>query len=259
MPGTLPRADALSASTGRPARVVTKSSCRCSLQLGVAREALEPLGQPRTSLAKLAAEAAKRRRGTVAQVRAVLLDGAVDRLRERAQARVDRIRDGGERGVPRRRPRARDAPRLPARPSTRSREALRRRACSLARRARPPAARRGHGRAPALPRGRGARRPRSSAAAARRPPPGRRTARERAPPPVPARSPRPPRGAPGSPEARAARGPARPSRQSRTPPRRRSARRRQVLDFHRLDGEDRIRTRPSRQGENTCARCSGSV
>ena len=67
-------------------------------QLGVTREALEPLGQPRTSLAKLAAEAAKRRRGTVAQVRAVLLDGAVDRLRERAQARVDRIRDGGEAG-----------------------------------------------------------------------------------------------------------------------------------------------------------------
>ena len=67
-------------------------------QVGVTREALEPLGQPRTSLAKLAAEAAKRRRGAVAQVRAVLLDGAVDRLRERAQARVDRIRDGGEAG-----------------------------------------------------------------------------------------------------------------------------------------------------------------
>ena len=66
------------------------------LQLGVAREALEPLGQPRTSFAKLAAEAAERRRGTVAQVRAVLLDGPVDRLRERAQARVDRLRDGRE-------------------------------------------------------------------------------------------------------------------------------------------------------------------
>ena len=65
-------------------------------QVGVTREALEPLGQPRTSLAKLSAEAAERRRGAVAQVRAVLLDGAVDRLRERTQARVDRIRDGGE-------------------------------------------------------------------------------------------------------------------------------------------------------------------
>ena len=67
-------------------------------QPGVTREALEPLGQPRTSLAKLAAEAAKRRRRTVAQVRSVLLDRAVDRLRERAQARVDRIRDGSEAG-----------------------------------------------------------------------------------------------------------------------------------------------------------------
>ena len=86
IPGTRPRADAFSASTGRPPRSVTKSSCRCSAQRGVARELAEPLGELAAALAQLAPQAAQRRRGRVAQVRAVFLDRAADLLGDATRA-----------------------------------------------------------------------------------------------------------------------------------------------------------------------------
>ena len=117
MPGTLRRALAFTASTGRPPRSVTKSSWRCSRSSLERAELLELLGHALPAVAQLAAQPAQLRRGVVAQVGAVLLDAAVDRLGERRERRVDRGRELAQerRGSPARRgaPRARARPRPP--------------------------------------------------------------------------------------------------------------------------------------------------
>ena len=177
MPGTLPRADARSASTGRPPRVGDEVVLQVLAQIAGsrARRWSRSVSRARPS------RSSRRRRRSAGEAPSrrsepSVLDGAFDRLREPSAGQGrSHPRCAGEAGVPRRTPRARYARRLPARPSTRSREAPRRRAFPLARRSRraaaPPRTRPSSGSAA----GRAARPPRSSAPAARRPPPGRRT------------------------------------------------------------------------------------
>ena len=93
MPGTLRRALAFTASTGRPPRWVTKSSCRCSRRppdrtscSSFSFTRCRPVRSWTRSL-RSCGEA------VVAQIGAVVLDRALDRLCERRERRVDR---GGE-------------------------------------------------------------------------------------------------------------------------------------------------------------------
>ena len=62
-------------------------------QLGVSSELPQVLGEPRTALAQLPPEPAERRGGVVAEIAAVLLDGAINPLGERVEPRLDRHRD----------------------------------------------------------------------------------------------------------------------------------------------------------------------
>ena len=86
IPFTLRRALGFTASTGRPPRSATKSSCRCSRSAGRAGEATQLLGDALTAVAQLAAQLAEQRRRVVAEVGAVVLDAAADLLGERREA-----------------------------------------------------------------------------------------------------------------------------------------------------------------------------
>ena len=173
-------------------------------QLARADELLELVAHALPPGAELAAQLAELRRGVVAQVGAVLLDGAVDRLRDGRERRVDRR---GELAQERRRP-----PRRARRGPAASRSRCRRRAAAPAARARrrerraPPArGRRGSSRAAARATRPGARSPRPSVPAAAPPRPGRATARARRRARRRARSRWRPRPAPGSRETPARR------------------------------------------------------
>ena len=91
-PGTLFRELALTASTGRPPRCVTKSSCRCSRQ-PLERTSCSSLSVTRWRPLRSSARSLRSRGDIVAHVRAVLFDSAADRLAERLQPEVDRGRE----------------------------------------------------------------------------------------------------------------------------------------------------------------------
>ena len=175
-PGTLPRADALTASTGRPPRSVTNRSCRNSRQLARAGDARRAPRSRAAAVAQLAAQAAQRGRGVVAQVGAVVLDA---RARSSRPATSSDGSTGAEQLAKQRRERGRlpeRAPRLePDRDGRwRRAEVARRRARRRGRRAPRPRARPRARRATARRRRRAARRPRRSAPAGARPRPRRR-------------------------------------------------------------------------------------
>ena len=206
IPGTRPRADAFSASTGRPPRSVTKSSWRCSAIAGsCAILRRRSASRPRPSRSSRR----RRRSGGEAeslQVGAVLLDRPADLLCDREQRRVDPGHELEQRRHRRRARRARGAPRRrrgscarPA-PGARVSSVLPRAARSAASPRRP--LRRGRARPPR----RAARSPRSSAAGAAAPPPRRPTGGALRPAGLPARSPSPRRAGPERRGARAARG-----------------------------------------------------
>ena len=98
MPGTRPRADAFSASTGPPAALRDEVVLQVLGERGVARDLAEALGELAAALAELAAQAAELRRGRVAQVGSVLLDRAPDLLGDREERRVDAGHDVEQRG-----------------------------------------------------------------------------------------------------------------------------------------------------------------
>ena len=64
----------------------------------VTGETLEPLRESRTALPALAPEPPERRRGAVAEIRSVRLDGLCDPLRGACKAWIDRLRQQGEAG-----------------------------------------------------------------------------------------------------------------------------------------------------------------
>ena len=178
-------------------------------QLARADELLELVANALPAGAELAAQLAQLRRGVVAQVGAVLLDGAVDRLRDRRQCRVDGC---GERAEERRR-RLVERGARPQRaggcvgdvPERRRRErAAERRVRRLLAHVADPLERR-------LERLFQERRsPRRSAPVVARPPPGRATARARRRAQRRSRSPshaRPAPGSPGTPARRVRSGP----------------------------------------------------
>ena len=173
-------------------------------QLARADELLELVAHALPAGAQLAAQLAQLRRGVVAQVGAVLLDGAVDRLRDSRERRVDGVGECAEQ-------RRRGLVECGARPQRRRRPCRRPASAPAARalhpapRAQPARARRGSPRAAARATLPGARSPRRSAPGAGRPPPGRATARARPRAPCRSRSPSHARPAPGSPETPARR------------------------------------------------------
>ena len=120
MPGTAPRALACSASTGRPPRSVTKSSCRWSRRAGSrASERSRSPSRARPSR-ELAPEAAQGGRGAVAEIRAVVLDGLSYRARRRLRGAARSLRQrqsGAGSAVRRRAPRARRARRRSTSPT----------------------------------------------------------------------------------------------------------------------------------------------
>ena len=92
-PAPSPRADARTASTGRPPRSARNDSCSASRHITRTCDASELVANAGAAVAQLRAQLAQQRRRVVAEIRAVLLDPAVDLVGEaRASAGLDRAR-----------------------------------------------------------------------------------------------------------------------------------------------------------------------
>ena len=92
-PGTLLARARLDREHGPAAALGDEVLLQVLADAALAHELLQPVGDALPPGAELAAELAQLRRGVVLQVGAVLLDGAVDRVGERLQRRVDRGRE----------------------------------------------------------------------------------------------------------------------------------------------------------------------